>query len=145
MCDKDFFNIFQFLNSKLIFPGFFFIPDRMYMHSQPHSYGRSRLERDRSEYDEYGDRREMMYHHPHYRQHEHSHHMPHSHHGHHSGVLLREQYAARASGSSEERYYPGDDRYLPEERYHGEERYHRRDDDYHSPHHAPSRRALNAI
>ncbi|KAK6623079.1 Voltage-dependent L-type calcium channel subunit beta-2 [Polyplax serrata] len=132
----------------------------MYIKLHPHGYGRSRLEKDRSEYSDYGDRRETMYHHHHqhhhhqqqqqpqhssYR-HEHGHgHVPHGQHGHHSGALLREQYAAaRESGSSEERYYP-EERYLHDVRYHEtEERYRRKDDEYHSPHHAP-RRPLNAI
>lgn len=121
----------------------------MYIKSHPHGYGRSRLEKDRSEYEDYGDRREMMYHHHHHHhsgyRHEHGQsHVPHGQHGHHSGALLREQYAARESGSSEERYYP-EERYLHDVRYHDvEDRYRRKDDDYHSPHHA-ARRPLNAI
>ena len=147
----------------------------MYGKSHPRSYGRSRLEKDRSaEYDDYGDRRDgshsysyrhsdhgqshnishhqqqQHHHQPHHQPQHHHHQQPQQHHHHHSGAYLREQYASRENGSSEERYYP-DDKYGHGVRYRETEDRHRKKDeeedeenDYHSPH-PTAKRPLNAI
>ncbi|XP_069691739.1 voltage-dependent L-type calcium channel subunit beta-1 isoform X4 [Periplaneta americana] len=99
-----------------------------------HPRGRSRLERDRGEYDEYNagptrDGMSMYHHHPHLHQQQHTH--PSSHH---SSHYAASQHHRGIPGGSEERYHHSQHRSAMRET-----------DDYHSPHRASSRRALNAI
>lgn len=137
--------ILTFLRSKKSCAYVNFLGAPMY---HQHPRGRSRLERDRTtEYDEYAgvsprDNVAAGYHHPHH--HHPHHHQPqepsqplhHHHHQPHHSMAMTPHYGPPSSR--------GNPVLVAEERYR-----HRgpvRDaDDYHSPHRASSRRALNAI
>lgn len=99
-----------------------------------HTRGRSRLERDRGDYEEYNagprDGMSVYHHHPHLHQHQHPPHQQSHHPSHYGGS----QYHRGIPGGSEERYHHPQHRATVREA-----------EDYHSPHRASSRRALNAI
>ncbi|XP_033608535.1 voltage-dependent L-type calcium channel subunit beta-1 isoform X5 [Cryptotermes secundus] len=99
-----------------------------------HARGRSRLERDRGDYEEYNagprDGMSVYHHHPHLHQHQHPPHQLSHHPSHYGGS----QHQRGIPGGSEERYHHSQHRSTMREA-----------EDYHSPHRASSRRALNAI